>query len=350
MKWLWLPRGLMALVWLTSGIATAQVTEAPAEKPLEGADWELRVLGVPDDAALQSMKALAARRPVTLAIVGEGGVSQAAVAPLLVQGSTFEYRDGAADPSAETHDTGQLRVILDLAQKLGVQLHVLVYEPPDDYAVVGEALARAGQAADIVVCFHSFWDGDAVTQMAERVRQTSDALYVAPYGEIGEPRTGTSWQAHAAKPDGSGVPNFVTCIPLARASAGELLQPSARDDADTETINFVAPSYYANGPGGTCPSAATTAAVSAYIVAASARKPSPAEITQLLRDTATVDRVALTSVPEFSEATVDRLGAEIARLLDPARNAGQRKLDAAGVLSLRGIYGRLVEDSAAPLP
>ncbi|MBM3476138.1 MAG: hypothetical protein FJX75_22945, partial [Armatimonadetes bacterium] len=326
-----------------AGIGRAQ----PAEQP-QGADWELRALGVADNATLQWMKACARRRPVTLAVVGEGGVSQAALAPLLTQGNTLEYREGASDPNAETHDTGQLRVILDLALRLGVRLRVLVYQPPDDFAAVGEALGKAGEAADVVVCFHSFWGGEVVTRMAERVRQASGALFVAPYGEVGEPRTGTSWQAHAAKPEGGGVPNFVTCIPLAQKSPGELLKPAARDGDDTETINFIAPSYYANGSGGTCPAAATTAAVSAYIVAASTRKPTPAEITELLRETATVDRAALTSVPEMDEAGVDRLQAEIARLVDPAQNGGQRKLDAAGVLSLRGIYRQLVAESLPP--
>jgi len=340
--------GVLTLVWLTADSLAAGPTAPPAEKVLQGADWELRTLGVTGEPMLQWVRAMARRRPVTLAVVGEGGVSEAELAPLLAQGNTLEYRDGASDPNAGTHDTGQLRLILDQALRLGVRLHVLVYQPPDDFAAVGEALARAGAAADIVVCFHSFWGGDVVGQMAERVRQASTALFVAPYGEIGEPRTGTSWQAYAAKPDGGGVPNFVTCIPLAQRSPGELLHPSARDAADTETINYVAPSYYANGPGGTCPAAATTAAVSAFIVAASTRKPTPPEITQLLRDTATVDRAALTSVAEVDDPTVDRLETEIARLVDPARNGGQRKLEAAGVLSLRGIYRRLVDDSLPP--
>jgi hypothetical protein len=328
------------------------VPNSPAQPAaeLQGADWELRALGVADNATLQWMQALARRRPVTLAVVGEGGVSQSALAPLLTQGNTLEYRDGAADPNGETHDTGQLRVILDLALRLGVRLRVLVYQPPDDFAAVGEALGKAGEAADIVVCFHSFWGGDAITQMAERVRRASGALFVAPYGEIGEPRTGTSWQAHAAKPDGGGVPNFVTCIPLAQKSPGELLKPAARSADDTETINFIAPSYYASGSGGTCPAAATTAAVSAYIVAASARKPTPAEITTLLRETATLDRSGLTALPGVDGSTVDRLQGEIARLTDPAQNGGQRKLDAAGVLSLRGVYRQLVAESLPPPP
>jgi hypothetical protein len=321
---------------------------SPAKKTLSGADWEHQTLGVTDETTLQWLRAMAKRRPVTMAVVGEGGVSRAELAAVLVQGNTLEYRDGASDPGSSTHDTGQLRVILDQTLRLGVRLHVLVYQPPDDFVAVGEALARAGAAADIVVCFHSFWDGDAVTRMAERVRQASTALFVAPYGETGEPRTGTSWQAHAAKPGGGGVPNFVTCIPLARSSPGELLRPSTRDAADTETINCVAPSYYANGPGGTCPAAATTAAVSAFVVAASTRKPTPAEIARLLRDTATVDRAALTSVAEVDDRTVDRLEAAIARLVDPAQNGGQRKLEAAGILSLRGIYRRLVEDAPPP--
>ena len=169
---------------------------------------------------------------------------------------------------------------------------------------------------------------------------------MAPYGEVGEPRTGTSWQAHAAKPGGGGVPNFVTCIPLARKRPGDLLKPSSRDETDTETVNFVAPSFYASGPGGTCPSAATTAAVSAFIVAASPRKPTPVQITQLLRETVTIDKAALTSLTEIGEAEIAGVKAAIARLLDPAQNGGQRKLDAAGVLSLQGIQQRLAAEAS----
>lgn len=335
----------MRCLSLVCGLVLA-TSLAPRAALAQGADWELRVLGVADDDALREVASLAGRRVVTLAVVGEGGASQSLLAPLLGERITFEYRGGASDPNAETHDTGQLRVILDLASKLGLYLRVLVYQPPDDFALVGEALAQAGREADIVVCFHSFWGGAGVEHLAEQVRVSTDALFIAPYGEIGEPRTGTSWQGRAAKPDGGGIANFVTCIPLARQSHGELLTPSSRDAEDTETINFVAPSYYASGPGGTCPSAATTAVLAGYIVAASKERPAPVQVVALLRDSATVDAAALLSVPDFVEADVARLCGELDRLIDPARNGGQRKLDAQGVLSLRRIYRALARPEA----
>jgi hypothetical protein len=333
---------MISLLIMATSPGAFAAADAPAEakKTLQGAEWELQTLGITDEQARQGLRDLARRRPVTMAIVGEGGVSRSLLVPVLVQGNTLEYRDGATDLLTNTHDTGQVRVIFDLTLQLGVQVRLLVYQPPDDYAVIGEVFARAAQEADLVVCFHSFW-GEAVAPMAEKVRQSPTALFVAPYGEFEARPTGTSWQAQAARPGGGGIPHFVTCIPLACRSPGELLRPAARDANDTETINFVAPSFYANGTGGTCPAAATTAAVAAFVFAARLRKPTPAEVVQLLRETASVDRAALTSVAEIDEETMKRLEGEIARLTDPAQGAGQRKLDAAGVLNLREIYRRL---------
>jgi len=322
------------------------------KKTLEGAAWELQALGITDEQMRARLVTKAVRRPVTIAIVGISGVSESALSnyfkpspeatpPWLPWLSAFEYREGATDPQQETHDTGQARVILDLTRLLGLRIRLLVYQPPEDYGAIGEAFAKAGQEADIIVCFHSFW-GPNVPLLVEKTRETSSALFIAPYGETGGFPTGEAWQAQAAKPDGGGIGHFITAIPLARKAPGELLHPSARDERDTQTINFIAPSFYANGPGGTCPAAATTAAVAAFVYATSRRQPKPTEVVQLLRDTVTVDEAALTSLTEFDEETLNQLEAGIERLVQ------QKKLAARGVLSLRNLYRRLAQEALPP--
>lgn len=309
---------------------------------LDSGHWELHALGITDEAARGRLVAMAARRSVTIAVVGIGGVSRSALAnyldapppPGMPWFNQVEYREGATDLKTGTHDTGQVQVILDLTKLLGVRVRLLIYQPPDDYGVIGDMFANAGQEADIVVCFHSFW-GPNVRLIAEKTRQTANVLFIAPYGEHGGFPTAGSWQAHALKPDGSGLPNFVTAIPLARKSPGELLRPSARDEQDTETVNFVAPSYHASGSGGTCPAAATTAAVAAFVYAASKRKPKPAAVVRLLADTATRDLHHLTSLPECSDETNARILDDLKRL------RAEKKLGTEGLLSLHNLARRL---------
>jgi len=302
---------------------------SPSEPAFEGALWELRALGVADEGIRGRLMAIASRRPVTVAVVGLGGVSQKRL-----EGVVVEYRAGAGDPGAETHDTSQVRVAAELMKLVGVRARWLVYQPPQDFEAVGRAFREAAKEADIVVCYHSFW-GPGIKPIVEATRESGRALFVAPYAEYGGLPTGTCWQAHALKPDGSGIPHFVTCIPMARNSPGVLLRPLARDERDSETINFVVPSYYANGPGGTCPAASTAVAVAAFVFAASPSKPSPPEVVRILSETATVDEGTLLSLPEFDEVRVRMLKAEIERLRK------QGKLATSGILSLGNILRRL---------
>ena len=124
------------------------------------------------------------------------------------------------------------------------------------------------------------------------------------------------------------------------SSGHDLKEMRSHPEQDSEIINFVAPSYYASGAGGTCPSAEVTAAVAAYIVAASPEKPSPVDIVSLLRKTSTVDRAALGTLPEFTEAAIASVEAHIAALAHPAEGK-PRKLDAEGVLNLWAIHEAL---------
>ena len=113
--------------------------------------------------------------------------------------------------------------------------------------------------------------------------------------------------------------------------------PTARDEKDTEIVNFIAPSYHASGPGGTCPGGATTAGVAAYLYAAAPTRPTPTQVTDWLRHSACVDEMALTSTEPFTAEHVEKLRGCITGMLLPAP-AGPRMLDAPGVLSLRGAF------------
>jgi hypothetical protein len=314
---------------------------------LTGADWEAHALGITTPERLAAVRAAAVRRPVTLAIVGQGGVSKALLEPVLVDGTTLGYRQWpegqTPDPGTNTHDTQAARVILDLTHKLGIQVRLLVYHVGETTDSVAEGFSRAGAEADIVALYQSFWGN--VQAMADSIGTASGALFISPYVEVGPRDTATCLQAHAAKPWAEGFPHFITTIPLARQSPGVLLTPQSRPGQDTEAINFVAPSYYASSAGGTCPSAEVAAAVAAYIVAATSDKPAPEEIVALMRQTSTDDRASLGSLPEFDEASLDAFGEQIAALAT-ATDTRPRKLDATGVLNLWAIHEHIATGGA----
>lgn len=334
-------RGPLALVTVLGALAGA----AWSQEALTGADWELRALGVRDEAMLGDLASLARARPVTLAIVGTGGISRSLLEPLLVEGNTFEYRSWPegqpADTGENTHDTQAAHVILSITSRLGLAVHLLSYQPGESVDDVAAAFRQAASEADIVALYQSFW-GD-VGAITAAIEASPGALFISPYVEVGPNPTSTCPQGSAAKPWGEGLAHFVTVIPAARSAPGQILTPLARPE-DTEAVNFVAPSYYASGPGGTCPSAEVAAAVAAYIIAASPAKPAPTETVQLMRETSCVDREGLTTLPEFTDEALSQLEAAIAALHDPPEGT-PRKLDAPGLLSLAGVLERL---SAAP--
>ena len=101
-----------------------------------GAAWELRALGMAEDSQVQALRERV-KRPVTLAIVGQGGASKSVLQPLLDAGNTLEYRNGAEDPGSGTHDTGMARVILEITSRLGVQVKLLIYHPDAPFQAVG---------------------------------------------------------------------------------------------------------------------------------------------------------------------------------------------------------------------
>ncbi len=320
------------------------VPDAPKPKPVHYEQWEAYMLGVTDQNKLQQIRNAAQKRMVTLAAVGMSGTSKSRLAQVLVSGNTLEYCDGASDPKKETHDTIQLRVLLKLTLELGVKVRLLVYQP-NSYEGCGEAFREAEKQADLVIFYHSFW-GEKVPAMMEKLRQSDKVLFLCPYAEVGPRPTSTCSQAYAAHPDGSGIPHLVTCIPLSRKTGGALIHPSCRSaELDSETINFIAPSYYAANVGATCLATGVTTAVAAYIVAASPEKPTPAQILKLMRESVTVDRALLKSKSDFNDAAVDKIQAEIDFLVKPDKT-GLRRLENPGILNLWKIFTLLKAQSS----
>jgi len=310
---------------------------AQGEPEPTGAEWELRALGVPVGERLDAARAIAGRRPVVLAIVGQGGVSEALLEPALGDHATLEYRDGATDPGTNTHDTAAARVILDLTSRLGVQVRLLVYQPGLPFRDVADAMAKAGGEADIVVFFQSFWGPDA-SCITDSIGQAERCLFISPYVAYRSYPTGACPQAHSARPWAGGLAHFVTAAPVAFRAPGRVLEPRSGEQ-DTEVINVLAPSYYASGAGGTCPAAQVTAAVAAYIIAASSARIAPPEVVAIMRETVVLDETALAERLGYDAPTAAELVTQITTLASPEE--GQRKLDATGVLDLWAAYERL---------
>jgi len=200
------------LAALAAVAALAPATCAPSQEPA-GAEWELRALGVPEGARRDALRELPKRRPVTLAIVGHGGVSASQLAARLNDRNTLQYRDGADDPNASTHDTGMAQVILDITDALGVQVRMLVYQPGQPFRDVAEAMRKAGAEADIVAFYQSFWGPD-VTHINAALRETTGCLFISPYVEYAGNPTSACPQAHSAKPWGKA---WLTSSPWLRA-------------------------------------------------------------------------------------------------------------------------------------
>lgn len=313
-----------------------------AEEPAASALWELRLLGVDTAAKREALRAFPKRRRVRLAVVGEGGLSRRSLGKLAEEPVSIVYHE-CADPEADTHDTQMCRAILELASPLGVEIEVHVWQAGPSFQDYAEKFRRAGAAADIVALYQSFW-GEESRAIAEAIRESPTALFVSPYVEHGGAPTKTTPQGDACRPwDPGTIEHFVTVAPLARRNPeGTILTPLDRDATDSEAINFIAPSYHASGPGGTCPSAAVATACAAFLYAVWPEKPRPAEVIDLLRQTSAVDPSVLAFDGGFSREAVERLARQVAELRCP-REGRRRKLDAPGVLSLHGAYLRVAE-------
>jgi hypothetical protein len=305
-----------------------------------GAAWELRALGVGSDFILQNLRKASGKRRVVLGIVGTGGVSKKVVSDLLDSSTQFTYAmapDMAKpDPESNTHDTQELRVIWDLTKALRVPIIVRSYQEADEPKEWAKAFALAGSECDIVVFFESYWDD---IQPALTAIKSSKALFLCPYGEVGDRPTKTAVQGYSAKHWADGIPNLLTCAPLARKGP-TILTLLDRPGQDIAVVNLIAPSYYANGPGGTCPSAAVATAVACYVFSAMPAPPKAVGLANMLRSNSTIDLLALESIPEFGKDVVDKLTLQIGAMSSP-KPGERRKLDARGVLSLKQLLQQL---------
>jgi len=190
----------------SAGVATERASSRPAGQAAwsgvaKGAAWELRLLGVDTPGKLEELRRLSARRPVVLADVGTGGVSRSVLTAKPARAVPIEYRPGPnfpnCDPKRNTHDTQMIRCITDITRALGIQVKVLVYQAKDDPPRIAEAFSRAGQEADIICFFQSYWGDNRPILRA--LRGASRALVVSPYAETGPPTIRTP-QGHAHRP------------------------------------------------------------------------------------------------------------------------------------------------------
>ena len=324
-----------ALVCSAGSVVAGEPTGA-APTPKSSASWELRLLGV-HGPKLKALQEFPKKRRVTLAIVGQGGVSKKHLEGYFTGGNTLSYH-GCSDPGQPTHDNGQLGVILDITDVLGVEVDVHVWQPGTPFVDVADRFREAAKIADVVSFFQSFWGTDAKL-ISEAIRESPSALFLSPYVESGQRPTSEAPQGSACKPwVTESIPHFVLAAPLARrASAGNIITPTDRDATDSEAINFIAPSYHASGPGGTCPASATATACAIYLYAVMPERPKPDEVIELMRSTSKVDAELLTSVPEFDQESVGRLEKQVQSLRAPVQGK-QRKLDAPGMLNLFDAY------------
>jgi len=237
-----------------------------------------------------------------------------------------------------------VKSILDKLTALGVQIDVQVWQWKKETVDCPGAFGAAGQACDVVCFYQSFW-GKESPMIAKAIRESPGALFLSPYVGYKNLPSGQSPQGHAHKPWApESIRHFVTVVPLARRrSKGRIATTLNRNAADFQAINFIAPSYHASGPGGTCYGCEGGTACALYLYAIMAHKPKPAEVIDILRTTSALDHKLLTSVKEFDDAAVDRLQAQIKPMLDPPEGK-LRKLDAPGVLNLYAAFRKALAE------
>lgn len=313
---------------------------APAEKPdtritLSYVIWDAYMLGIDTPEKIQELRGARKRIPV-IGLVSFSGVRREIHEGLLDDGRDIEYVLGEPSSPNAMHDNYQISEVLQIARYIGLAVKIRVYHAVN-HGQFTEALRRAGQETDIVITYHSIWQG--VEALAEAIAANPKTLYIAPYAEIAtQPPTGTSIQGRARHPDGTGLRNFITTIPLSRNAKGMLLTPSRRDANDFETINVVAPSSYAGSQGETCPSVGVTAVAAAYIVSAlPSPKTSAEEIIRFMLKNTSVPEQRMLSLVNYDAASIETLRLHL-RDLHELDATGFRRLEAEGVLDLWKIH------------
>ena len=327
-----------------SGILGSFALRAEDKPPVEKTDtriklphvaWDAWMLGIDTPEKIQALRNSRKRIPV-IGLVSFTGLKREVHQKNLDDGREIEYVIGKPAGPKSMHDNYQISEVLQIAKHLGVAMRIRVYRVANA-SQFAAALARAGKESDIVLTYHSMWS--AVPPMAKAIADNPRTLYIAPYAQIGsKPPTGKSLQARARHPDGTGLRNFITAIPLARNSKGLLINPLRRDKNDSETINVVSPSSYASGRGETCPSAGVAAVVAAYIVSSAPKeKISPDEIVRLMVSNSAVPEKRMLGVVNYNASSVKSLRKCLKGLNTPDAT-GIRRLEAEGVLDLWNIY------------
>jgi hypothetical protein len=309
--------------------------EAP-KAPNAASAWELKMLGVNDADKLKELRNAAKLRRVKLGVVGQGGVSKKRLKYLADSGCTITFHD-CESAAKSTHDTGELNIILPIVSALGAGVDIHVWQPGKSFEEVAKDFREADKICDIVCFYQSFWGKNAKV-ITRALRESSSALFISPYVAVGKNPTGESPQGSACKPwEKDSIENLVLAVPLARKDLKRgMLSPYDRSPGDSETVNFIAPSYYSRSHGITCPSASVTTACAVFLYAVMPGKPSPEAVIDILRSTSGIDRELLLSAG-MDAAAIDAMQKKIDSLRNPEKGK-PRKLDAPGVINLFEAY------------
>ena len=293
-------------------------------------DWDVYMLGIDTPEKAEEIRKSVKRIPV-IALVSFSGVNEDTIK------NGIEYVSGPFK-SRGMHDTYQIYEVVEIAKKLGVSLKIKVYTA-ENTEQLAEGFRQAGKNADIVIVYSSIWQDPS--PFHESISENPNTLYISPYVEVGEYRTVNSFQGGARHPDGTGLRNFITTIPLSRYNpSGKLLSPSCRDKDDTETVTVAVPSSYASSFGETCPSAGVTAAVAAYIASTSEAKiPAEQIIKTILKNTSFPEKRML-KLKDFDSEAVEMLRKSLKTLTAPDA-VGIRRLESDGILDIWKIHQSL---------
>lgn len=324
---------LMAIVILLS-CTILRSEDVPEKLNYTYGHWECHMLGFGTPELVKQARQDCSRRVVKMGLVGTGGINRNTIGTMFHDGSTLEYRYGSPETAKNSHDDAQIYEAMLLANLLHLRIQLTMYQPIPGVSLE-TCFDRAGAESDIVICYHSFWDARLNRAVAQIMKKHPDTLYILPCGEVGPP-TGEALQAYAAHADGTGVPNLCNTMPLSRHGKGSLHHPSARDERDTQTANFVAPSSYADSPGTTCPSVGVTAVVAGYIVASCEKKPNCKQILQIMHKGTSIPAKRMLLLVDFDQEAVDHLKEEMDFLTHPDK-FGTIRLVHPGVLDLLKI-------------
>jgi hypothetical protein len=297
-------------------------------------EWDAYMLGIDTPGKVEALRKNVKRVPV-IALVSFSGVDEKSIR------SGVEYVSGPFKCRG-THDTYQIYELIAIAGRVGVPVKIRVYTA-ENAEQIADGFRQAGKNADIVIIYSSIWQNPELFQKA--IAENPDTLYISPYVEVGDHRTKNAFQGGARHPDGTGLRNFITTLPLSRQKpAGKLLIPSCRDSNDTETVNFIAPSSYASSYGETCPSAGVAAAVAAYIASVSETRVPAEKIIQIMLKNTGIPVEQMLQLKDFDSGSVQVLRDHLKALTSPD-TLGIRRLESDGILNLWKIHQSLAGNS-----